>query len=165
MRSFSAYKVELSRSIYLAHDAARSHNEGCEEGGGRKGRRPEDDASYDAAAVEEAKRCVGEFGCGSKMILAACCMAFFGFLRAGEMTVPDDGAFDKCAYLGFGDIAIDNPSSPSFVRVRIKQSKTGSVDLFLGRTHTDLCPVARLSRCPGGGAMPPVQFCEESVRG
>ena len=87
-------------------------------------------------------------GHDAKMIWAACCLAFFGFLRAGEMTVPDDGAFDKSVHLGVGDIAIDNPSSPSFVRVRIKQSKTDpfrrGVDLFLRRTHTDLCPVAAI---------------------
>ena len=62
------------------------------------------------------------------------------------MTVPDAGAYDKSVHLSFDDIAIDETSSPSFVRVRIKQSKTDpfcrGVNLFLGRTHTDLCPVA-----------------------
>jgi hypothetical protein len=52
------------------------------------------------------------------------CPAFFGFLRAGKMTVPDDREYDKSVHFGFDDIAVDNPSSPSFVRVRIKQSKT-----------------------------------------
>ena len=87
-------------------------------------------------------------GHDTKMIWAACCMAFFGFIRAGEITVPDDGAFDRNTHLGVGGIAIDNPSSPSFVRVRIKQSKTDpfrrGVDLFLGCTHTNLCPVAAI---------------------
>ena len=68
--------------------------------------------------------------------------------RAGEMTVPDTEAYDKSVHLGIDDIAIDNPSSPSFVRVRITQSKTDpfrrGVNLFLGRTRTDLCPVAEI---------------------
>ena len=43
------------------------------------------------------------------------------------------------------DIAIDNHSSPKIMRVRIKQSKTDSfragIDIYLGRTNTDLCPI------------------------
>ena len=78
----------------------------------------------------------------ARMVWAACCMAYFGFLRAGEMTVYEDGGYDKSVHLGVDDASIDSPSSPSVVRVRIKQSKTDpfrqGVDLFLGRTHTDL---------------------------
>ena len=70
------------------------------------------------------------------------------FLQAGEMTTPDDGGYDPGAHLSFGDIAVDDPSSASFLRVRIKQSKTDpfrkGVDLFLGRTGSDICPVAAL---------------------
>ena len=81
-------------------------------------------------------------------IWAACCLAFFGVLRAGEMTTPDDGGYDPGAHLSFCDIAVDNPSCLSFLKVRIKQSKTDpfckGVDLFLGRTGSDICPVAAL---------------------
>ena len=84
----------------------------------------------------------------TRMLWAACCTAFFGFLRAGEMTVPDDGAYDSSVHLSFNDLAIDDSSAPSFVRVRIKQSKTDpfrrGVNLYLGRTHTDLCPVTAI---------------------
>ena len=86
--------------------------------------------------------------CDTKMIWAACCMAFFGFLRVGEMTVPGEGAYDASVHLSFDDVAIDDTSSPSYVRVHIKRSKTDpfrlGVDLFLGRTRTDLCPVAAI---------------------
>ena len=84
----------------------------------------------------------------TKMIWAACCLGFFGFLRAGEMTAPESGSFDRSANLGFDDVAIDNLAAPSFIRVTIKQSKTdpfrSGVDIFLGRTRTDLCPVAAM---------------------
>ena len=84
----------------------------------------------------------------SVMLWAACCLAFFGFLRTGEMTVPSDSKYDPSCHLSFGDIAVDNPKLPSVVRVTIKQSKTDpfrqGIDLFLGKTDSDLCPVAAL---------------------
>ena len=82
------------------------------------------------------------------MLWAACCLAFFGFLRAGEMTVPSDTAYDPSMHLNFSDVAVDDPSSPAVIKVTIKQSKTDpfrkGVDLFVGKTNTDLCPVKAL---------------------
>ena len=83
-----------------------------------------------------------------KMLWAACCLGFFGFLRVGEMTAPQQGVFDPDVHLGFADIAVDDPVTPSFIRVTIKQSKTDpfrqGVQLFIGRTQSDLCPVAAM---------------------
>lgn len=84
------------------------------------------------------------------MIWAACCLGFFGFLRAGEMTVPGDKEFDAAVHLSFKDIAVDDPKNPQMVKVRIKQSKTDpfrkGLDIYLGKTGTDLCPVVALLR-------------------
>ena len=44
----------------------------------------------------------------TKLIWAACCLCFFAFLRAGEMTTPDEGGYDAGVHLSFGDIALDN---------------------------------------------------------
>ena len=55
----------------------------------------------------------------TKMIWAACCLAFFAFLRAGEMTVPDDGSYDLSVHLSLGNIAVDHTSCPTFVRITI----------------------------------------------
>ena len=66
------------------------------------------------------------------------------------------------AHLSFTDIAVDDPVNPTFIRVTIKQSKTDpfrqGVQLFLGRTRTDLCPVAAMLsyldvRGPGPGPL------------
>ena len=48
----------------------------------------------------------------TKMIWAACCLCYFGFLRAGEMTVPGDQDFDEAVHLSVADIAVDDPISP-----------------------------------------------------
>ena len=84
----------------------------------------------------------------TKLIWAACCLCFFGFLRAGEMTVPGDKEYDPQTHLSLGDIALDDSRSPSLVRVTIKQSKTDpfrkGVNIFVGCTGTDLCPVGAL---------------------
>ena len=63
------------------------------------------------------------------------------------MTVPSD-SYDPSVHLSWCDIAVDNLAAPSVMRVSIKQSKTDQycqgVDLFLGKTATDLCPVTAL---------------------
>ena len=78
------------------------------------------------------------------MLWAAVCLGFFGFLRAGEMTVPSDSDFDPATHLTRKDIAVDNPEKPEVLRVTIKQSKTDpfrkGVDLFIGKTDRELCP-------------------------
>ena len=79
------------------------------------------------------------------MLKAACCLAFFGFLRSAEFTAPSISEFDPSAHLSFNDIAIDNQSSPLLIRVHIKQSKTDpfrqGVFIYIGRSHADICPV------------------------
>ena len=79
------------------------------------------------------------------LLWAACCLAFFGFLRCGEFTVPTQTEYDPEAHLSIGDVAVDSTSSPSTIQVTIKQSKTDpfrqGVQLHLGKTGTDICPV------------------------
>ena len=96
------------------------------------------------------------------MLWAACCLGFFGFLRSGELSAPEEGEFDPGQHLSFSDVALDDPANPKVVSVRIKQSKTDpfrlGVTIFLGRTGTHLCPVAALLsymalRGPGVGPL------------
>ena len=56
------------------------------------------------------------------MLWAACCLGFFGFLRAGEFTV--NCAFDPSIHLTVQDLQVDAEVNPSSLRVRIKSSKT-----------------------------------------
>ena len=82
------------------------------------------------------------------MLWAASCLCFFGFMRAGEITVPSEDSYDPGAHLNFEDVAIDSPTVPTVMRVRLKASKTDpyrkGVDVFVGSTNSDLCPVAAM---------------------
>ena len=80
----------------------------------------------------------------SIMMWAACCAAFFGFLRCSEFTVPSLQELDPEVYLT-KDIAIDRIVELSVVRVMIKQSTTDpfrqGINLFFGTTEHTVCPV------------------------
>ena len=72
-------------------------------------------------------------------------LCFFGFFRAGEITVPTDMSFDAGAHLTFEDVAIDSKESPSVMEIRLKASKTDpygkGVNIYVGRTGNALCPI------------------------
>ena len=79
------------------------------------------------------------------MLWAACCLAFFGFLRVSEFTIPSTAAYDPTCHLSLKDIAVDNRDNPHLLQVAIKQSKTDpfrrGVNIYLGATDCAICPV------------------------
>ena len=70
-------------------------------------------------------------------------LGFFGFLRAGEFTIPSNSSFDLEQHLTPQDIAVDCHMHTTMLRVRLKQSKTNpfchGIHTFLGHSGTDLC--------------------------
>ena len=56
----------------------------------------------------------------SIMMWAACCLAFFGFLRSSEFIVPSQEAYDKEVHLSLSDLTVDNKPHPRLFRVTIK---------------------------------------------
>ena len=80
------------------------------------------------------------------VIWAICCVAFFGFFRLGELLFPSRDAFNPHLHLAWEDVAVDDARNPRMVRCHLKQSKTDQlgrgVDVVLGKTGLDLCPVA-----------------------
>ena len=80
------------------------------------------------------------------MLWATCCLAFCGFLRVSEFTVPTQGDYDESTHLSLKDISVDSCSNPRLIKVHIKQLKTDpfrqGVDIFLGATDSPICPVA-----------------------
>ena len=83
-----------------------------------------------------------------QMLWAACCSCFHGFLRSGEATVPTRDSYDPSVYLSMSDVSVDSSANPQIVTLRVKSSKTDpfrqGVNVCLGRTDNDLCPVAAL---------------------
>ena len=81
------------------------------------------------------------------MLWAACCLGFFGFLRAGEFTV--NSSFDPSVHLSIGDIQADSLVNPTCFKVRIKCSKTDpfrkGCDIYVGRGNSAVCPIVALS--------------------
>ena len=80
-----------------------------------------------------------------KMLWAATTICFFGFFRSGEITVPSTSSFNPSIHLAWGDVSVDNPHSPTTLKLRLKKSKTNQlgngVDVYVGRTDSPLCPV------------------------
>ena len=82
------------------------------------------------------------------MLWAACCLAFFGFLRCSEFTVPSQEEYDPDVHLSLVHIALDDHSNPTVIQVTIKQSRTDpfrqGVGLCLGKIGKNNCPVVAI---------------------
>ena len=80
------------------------------------------------------------------MLWGACCLGFFGFLRAGEFTV--NCVFDPSIHLTVQDLQVDAEVHPFSLRVRIKSYKTDPFRqgcfIFLGRGQAPLCPISAI---------------------
>lgn len=96
----------------------------------------------------------------SRMMWAAICMAFFGFLRTGEFTVSDPAQVPRV--LAVSDVSVDSWENPKLVTLHLRSSKTDQygegVNICLARNHSDLCPVAAVLsylavRPPGPGPL------------
>lgn len=94
------------------------------------------------------------------MLWAACCMGFFGFLRAGEFTV--NSTFNPALHLMTEDLQVDSAVNPHSLRVFIKCSKTDpfrqGVFIYLGRGSASICPIVAVMaylrlRGPGPGPL------------
>ena len=99
------------------------------------------------------------------MIWAACCTAYFAFLRCSEFTAPSQKAFDPDSHLTLKDVAVDCRTSPKIVSITIKGSKTDQFrhghTIYLGRTGHSVCPVqAMVAYLVVRGGQPGALFME-----
>ena len=82
------------------------------------------------------------------MLWAAATLCFFGFFRAGEITLPTLKSYDHKRHLSWGDIAINCAKNPQTLKVHLKKSKTDQlgkgVDVYIGKTGCPLCPLTAI---------------------
>ena len=82
------------------------------------------------------------------MFWAACCLGYFGLLRASEFTVPNLASFSPSLHLSVDDISVDSMVSPSCMRVNIKGSKTDPFRqgcyVHIGAGHLPPCALSAL---------------------
>ena len=82
------------------------------------------------------------------MLWSAFLLCFFGFLRSGEITIPDTTSYDPAVHLNFSDIAADHNVPPNILQIKLKASKTDpfrrGINIHIGRTNNTLCPVTSL---------------------
>ena len=82
------------------------------------------------------------------MLRAACLLAFYGFLRCSEFTIPSLQAYNPTHHLSMTGIKVDSHNTPSIIAVQIKSSKTDAfgkgTTIYLGKGRSSLCPVAAI---------------------
>ena len=94
------------------------------------------------------------------VLWAVACTAFFGFFRLGELLPESANAYKQETHLSWGDVAVDCHDHPKMVQIHLKKSKCDQfgkgVDVVVGRTDQNLCPVSALmtyidhrTSCPG----------------
>ena len=80
------------------------------------------------------------------MLWAACCLGFFGFLRAGEFTI--NSLFDPDIHITVQDIQVDSRTDPSSIRVHPKGSKTDpfrqGCHIYLRQGRYPICPISAM---------------------
>ena len=84
----------------------------------------------------------------SRLLWAACCLGFFGFLRVGEFTARDGSSPLNPDIIGVHDISRAPGDPPNYICVHLRVSKTDpfgrGVHIYLGRTASVICPVAAI---------------------
>jgi len=106
----------------------------------------------------------------NNMLWAMCCLAFFGFLRVSELTIPSGNLYDSTIHLSLEDIRVDNRGNPRLLQVSIKQSKTDpfrrGIQLYIGATDRRICPIkAMLSYLAARGNRAGPLFITKQGRG
>ena len=82
----------------------------------------------------------------ARLLWTAACLAFFGFLRSGELTLS---TLKTPTPISAADVELIPPHAPSSIRVFLKRAKSDTfgkgVNIFLRQTAGDICPVTELA--------------------
>ena len=81
----------------------------------------------------------------ARMLWAACCLGYFGFMRSGEFT--HSGKAESAPIIS-SEVMVDSHCSPSLCRIWLRRSKTDQagkgVCIFIGKAPAPLCPVTAM---------------------
>ena len=84
----------------------------------------------------------------NRLVWAAACMGFFGFLRCSELLAPDNAPFDPRVHLRVADLHYIHSDLHHHIEVLIKTSKTDQLHIgttiAFGATSQELCPVVAI---------------------
>ena len=81
----------------------------------------------------------------TRLIWAACCLGFFGFLRCGEFTLSHPS--DQPPILSTG-VVVDSYSCPTTLALFLRRAKCDpfgkGVYIYVGKTDSTICPVSAI---------------------
>ena len=107
-------------------------------------------------------------GVDKYLLWAVAALCFFGFFRLGELLIASSASEGESTHLrlSWGDVAIDNASAPTMLRVFLRVSKCDQMGrgayVFVGRTSNSLCPVAAvLAYMTKRGTLHGQFFCDQ----
>lgn len=102
------------------------------------------------------------------MLWAASTLCLYGSFRAGKITIPTTQGFDPHTHLAWGDVETDQQDNPSMVKVYLKRSETDQfgkgVDVFVGHTGNDLCPVKAIRSSKSNSAVCCDERCQSRMK-
>ena len=81
-----------------------------------------------------------------RMLWAAFCTAFYGFLRAGELCAPYTHRFDPATTLCRSDITLHTSSACLLIKASKTDPFRQTCTITIGATYTSTCPVAALQK-------------------
>ena len=107
----------------------------------------------------------------SRLLWAACCLGFYGFLRVGKFTVRDLSSPLNPDIISVLDISRAPGDPPNYICIHLRVSKTDpfgrGVHVYLGRTGSVICPVATslsfVAVCPSHLTGPLLRFLDGST--
>ena len=81
---------------------------------GREGRPTQRKRPITARIMRQLRGIMGE---ENMMLWAACTVAFVGFLRTGEFTVPSQREYDSKVHLNVGDVSANHPCNLDVIHI------------------------------------------------
>ena len=152
---FQPYVTSISSMVYLSPNKSCCRNSYWSNGEFGKKKRNATNKNPGSPLPLRYSVTLKHCGSRSKLIMIRSCsgqpaVSAFSASSVWEKSLncSTESSFDKHSDLAISDLALDNHTHPSFIVVKLKQSKTDQfrkgAQIVVGRTDNDICPVAAL---------------------